>query len=183
MIAPFEDCRLFIVMGVCGTGKSSIAEALARHFGGHYLEGDNFHPAENVEKMRKGIALSDDDRWAWLSDIAKHMSTQKGLVYASCSALRQAYRAHLVAQAEENIGFILLDGSRELILQRMGQRQGHYMPTSLLDSQLDLLEYPDQTERSVTIDISGSKHQVEQSVIDALMELNLSHQPRLGDAL
>lgn len=177
MIAPFEHCRLFIVMGVCGTGKSSVAEGLARHFDGYYLEGDNFHPAENVEKMRLGIALCDDDRWGWLGDIAKHMSAQKGLVFASCSALRQAYRTHLVNQARENIGFILLDGSRELILSRMGQRQGHYMPVSLIDSQLELLEYPDETERSVIIDISGSKHQVLQFSIDALQSI------RLGDAV
>lgn len=151
----FSHPRLLIVMGVCGCGKSTVGAALAERLGGQFLDGDQFHPAGNVEKMSAGIPLTDDDRWPWLTRVAEEMAAPKGIVIGGCSALKRAYRDHIAAQAGEPVLFVYLEGSRALILDRMGQREGHFMPTSLVDSQFAALEVPAADECAITVNIDA----------------------------
>lgn len=148
-----ESPRLLVVMGVAGSGKSTIGEALADALGCAYLDGDAFHPAANIEKMARGEPLNDDDRWPWLETFAKAMACRRGQVVGGCSSLKRAYRDHIRAVAGEPVCFIYLKGSRELIGRRMAARKGHFMPTSLLDSQFAALEEPASNEDAVSIDI------------------------------
>ena len=156
----FDTMRLFVVMGVAGCGKSSVGAAVADRLGAQYLDGDDFHPQANIEKMSRGDPLTDEDRWPWLQIVAEEAARQPGRVLTGCSALRRAYREYLAAAAGEPVGFIFLDGSRELIARRMARREGHFMPLSLLDSQFAALERPSDDEPALTIDISGSEAQV-----------------------
>ena len=140
-----------VIMGVSGCGKSSVGEGVAARLGIPYRDGDDLHPAANVEKMRAGIPLSDDDRWPWLDGVAAVLATQAPVI-VGCSALRRAYRDRLRAGAGGPLWFIHLAGSRALIASRMAARTGHYMPTSLLDSQFAALE-PPGTDEAFIIDI------------------------------
>lgn len=149
------DARLFVVMGVAGCGKSSIGEALANKLGGQFLDGDTYHPPENVAKMSRGEPLTDDDRWPWLKRFAIEMNAREGIVVGGCSALKRVYREAITDAAGESTVFVYLSGSRELISERMGARTGHFMPTSLLDSQFATLEPPADDENAVTIDIDA----------------------------
>jgi gluconokinase len=150
-----KTARLFVVMGVAGCGKSSIGEALAIHMGGLYLDGDTYHPAANVEKMSRGEPLTDEDRWPWLERFASEMKQRNGIVIGGCSALKRSYRDRITASAGERTIFIHLAGSRELIRSRMSARTGHFMPTSLLDSQFATLEPPALDEDAITVDINA----------------------------
>ncbi len=134
-----------ILMGVAGCGKSSVGEALAQQLGVPYRDGDDLHPAANVAKMRAGAPLTDEDRWPWLDLVAAELAAHAPLIIG-CSALKRAYRDRLRAGAGGPLRFVFLDGSRELIAARMGARQGHYMPLSLLDSQFAALEPPGPEE-------------------------------------
>jgi carbohydrate kinase (thermoresistant glucokinase family) len=138
-----------IVMGVAGSGKSSVARALAERLGLAMQDGDDLHAPESVAKMRAGIALQDADRWPWLDRVGAELSqaSHPGLVIA-CSALRKIYRDRIRAQAAP-VGFIFLDGSFELIHARITGRSGHYMKPGLLQSQFDTLERPDVSEPDV----------------------------------
>lgn len=134
-----------IVMGVSGCGKSTLGALLAEELGCPFLEGDSFHSAEAVEKMRGGSALTDEDRWPWLDRLgaaAAGAVAEHGVVVAACSALRKAYRDRLRTAIGGPVRFILLENSRDQILARLANRPGHYMPPSLLDSQLATLERP-----------------------------------------
>lgn len=144
------DLRL-VIMGVSGCGKSSVGQALSGRLGIPYHDGDDLHPAANVEKMRAGHPLTDADRWPWLDRVASLLATQSPAI-VGCSALRHAYRDRLRAGAGGPLRFVHLSGSRELIAGRMAQRSGHYMPASLLDSQFAALEAPGPDE-ALTIDI------------------------------
>ncbi len=131
-------------MGVTGCGKTTVGVLLAQELGWTYYDADDFHPAENVAKMRRGEALADTDRWPWLErlnalllDSERH---GKNMVLA-CSALKQAYRERLVRGCAV-ARFVLLDGERETIRARLAARQGHYMNPALLDSQFAILERP-----------------------------------------
>lgn len=150
-----DDARLFVVMGVAGCGKSSIGEALAIRLGGQFLDGDTYHPPENVAKMSRGEPLTDEDRWPWLKRFGTEMSMREGIVVGGCSALKRVYRETITNAANASTIFIYLAGSRELIGSRMGARTGHFMPTSLLDSQFATLEPPTADENAVTIDIDA----------------------------
>lgn len=138
-------------MGVAGCGKTSVGQALAHQLGIPYRDGDDLHTDANVAKMRAGQPLTDDDRWPWLDRVAAALSDDAPLVIG-CSALKHAYRDRIRTRATGRVQFVYLHGSRDLIAARMAQRQGHYMPTSLLDSQFAALEPPDATE-ALTIDI------------------------------
>jgi gluconokinase len=140
-----------VIMGVSGCGKSSVGEGLAARLGIPYRDGDDLHPAANVEKMRAGVPLTDDDRWPWL-DLVSAVLASDAPVIVGCSALRRAYRDRLRAGAGGPVTFIHLSGSRDLIAGRMAERTGHYMPPSLLDSQFAALE-PPGPEEALTIDI------------------------------
>lgn len=160
--------RLFVVMGVAGCGKSSIGEALAEQLGGIYLDGDTYHPPSNVQKMSRGKPLTDEDRWPWLERFAKEMQQRDGIVIGGCSALKRAYRDSITVAAGERTRFIHLSGSRELIRNRMNARTGHFMPTSLLDSQFATLEPPGADEDAITIDIDAPVDTIVANAIAAL---------------
>ncbi len=140
-----------VIMGVSGCGKSSVGEGLAARLGIPYRDGDDLHPPANVEKMRAGVPLTDDDRWPWLDRVAGVLATEAPVI-VGCSALRRAYRDRLRAGAGVPVRFIHLTGRREVIAGRMATRTGHYMPTSLLDSQFAALEVPGPDE-ALAIDI------------------------------
>lgn len=139
-----------VIMGVSGCGKSSLAEALAQRWALPFLEGDQFHSPASIAKMAAGIPLTDDDRWPWLDRIGRDMAGVGGCV-ASCSALRKAYRDRLRAAAGHSLRFCLIELPREALIERMTLRLGHYMPVSLLDSQLSTLERPGADEPDVLV--------------------------------
>ena len=146
-----KDIRI-IVMGVSGCGKSSMGDALAARLGLPYIEGDALHPAENVAKMSKGTPLTDEDRWPWLAVVGQAVSTPAEGAIASCSSLKRVYRDLLRREAGEDLVFVFLHGTRELLLSRMQHRPGHFMPASLLDSQLATLEPPGADENVIPVD-------------------------------
>jgi gluconokinase len=145
-------------MGVCGAGKSLIGAKLARELRVEFVEGDALHPPENVKRMAAGIPLTDDDRHGWLLAIAARLRGAKqasvGLV-VSCSALKRRYRDLLRSAGDPSVRFIYLRGARELLAERMTSRRGHFMPPSLLDSQLATLEEPTPDEGAWVCDISN----------------------------
>jgi gluconokinase len=162
-----------IVMGVSGCGKSSVGEALASRLALPFIEGDGLHPESNVAKMAAGTPLTDDDRWPSLAEIGKRMADAlvrgEGIV-VSCSALKKIYRDHLRAAIGGRLSFVYLEGSRDLLVRRMGARTGHFMPLGLLDSQLGTLEVPTGEPGVVTVSIDQS---VEGIVADALNGLGV----------
>ena len=158
------------VTGVAGSGKSTVARALALRLGCRFLEGDDFHGAANIAKMASGQALSDEDRWPWLARIGERLAQCEvpGLVI-SCSALRRVYR-DAIRQAAPGVRFLFLDGPGELIRSRMQRRSGHYMPVSLLDTQLALLERPGADEADVLrVDIGAAMPAVIESAVAAVL--------------
>ena len=152
-----NDVPLIVVMGVAGSGKSTIAAGLAEKLGVDFIEGDALHPQANVNKMAGGMPLTDEDRWPWLEAIGERMEAERvaGMgVVVSCSALKHVYRDRLRSKVHGRVRFLLLDGPKELIANRMLGRKGHFMPQSLLDSQLATLEKPGPDEDAVILDIS-----------------------------
>ena len=151
------DLPLIVVMGVAGSGKSTIAAGLAERLGVDFIEGDALHPQANVNKMAGGVPLTDDDRWPWLEAIGERIEAERAAgigVVVSCSALKHVYRDCLRKKVNGRVRFILLDGPRDLISSRMLGRKGHFMPQALLDSQLATLEKPGPDEDAVVLDIS-----------------------------
>lgn len=145
-------------MGVAGAGKSSVAAALHRSLGWPVAEGDDFHPESNVAKMRSGVALDDADRWPWLAAIATWIGEQESAArdaIVTCSALKAEYRAAL-RQGHPSIWFVHLVAPGEVIASRLASRVGHFMPPSLLASQLDQLEPLRADEPGVTVSASDS---------------------------
>jgi gluconokinase len=141
-----------VFMGVSGCGKSSVGVAVSESIGVPYFDGDDLHPAENVEKMSAGIPLTDDDRWPWLERVAETLRV-RAPVMVGCSALKRAYRDRIRASAGGPVTIVHLVGDRALIAARMARRTDHYMPPSLLDSQFSALEPPGPDEAlSVNID-------------------------------
>jgi gluconokinase len=141
-----------VVMGVASCGKTSVGELLAEKLNAHFIEGDRLHPAANVAKMSSGTPLTDDDRWPWLKAIGESIAGKEAAV-ASCSALKRVYRETITKAAQRPVYFIYLYGSRELLEQRIKARKGHFMPASLLDSQLQTLEEPTEDELALRLDI------------------------------
>jgi gluconokinase len=141
-----------VVMGVASCGKSSVGGLLAEKLHAHFIEGDRLHPATNVAKMSAGNPLTDDDRWPWLTAIGQSLAGREACV-ASCSALKRVYREAIARAAQRPVYFIYLHGSRELLEQRIVARKGHFMPASLLDSQLATLQMPEPDERALRLDI------------------------------
>ena len=142
-----------ILMGVSGVGKSSVAAALQRSLGWPYADGDDFHPEANVAKMRSGIALDDHDRWPWLAAIADWIGAQEAVerdCIVTCSALKSAYREALRA-GHPSVWFVHLAAPRAVVESRLDERVGHFMPSSLIDSQLDQLEPLRADEPGVTV--------------------------------
>ncbi|KXF75070.1 gluconokinase [Paramesorhizobium deserti] len=131
-----------IVMGVSGSGKSTVGAALAEKLGLPFLEGDSLHPQSNIEKMSAGIPLIDDDRWPWLDQIGARLAQAPDGIVISCSALKKTYRDRLREAAGSPLHFVFLDGSLAVLREHMGHRTGHFMPLAMLDSQLATLEPP-----------------------------------------
>ncbi|MCA0256601.1 MAG: gluconokinase [Proteobacteria bacterium] len=149
--------RAIIVMGVSGCGKSTLAARLAEALSCPFLEGDALHPKANIDRMSAGLPLRDEDRWPWLDEIARAMNAKLesgASVVASCSSLRLVYRDRFRANLDVPPLFFWLDGSRELLAARMSSRPGHFMPTTLLDSQLATLERPEGEADVVRIELS-----------------------------
>jgi gluconokinase len=158
-------------MGVAGSGKSVIGAALAHALGVEFVEGDRYHSAENVERMSRGVPLTDADRAQWLRSLAARIREARdagtGLVM-SCSALKHSYRDILRAEAND-LRFVFLKGERPLIAERLARRRGHFMPPSLLDSQLATLEEPSSDESAWVCDIRKSPAELVAALVsDAL---------------
>ena len=151
---PHAPARLVIVMGVSGSGKSTVGRLLAQRLHAEFLEGDSLHPARNVARMAAGIALTDEDRRDWLLAIARHLQTAREAhqpLVVSCSALKRSYR-ELLRTASPALAFVHVHGAPALLAERLNARVGHYMPASLLLSQLDTLEMPGADEHASTFD-------------------------------
>lgn len=149
------DAPRVVVMGVSGCGKSTLGRALAARLGVHYVEGDELHPPENVARMAAGTPLTDADRQGWLEKIAAEVAAAaargEGLV-VTCSALKRRYR-DLLRGGDAALRFVFLHGPQSLLAERMAARQGHYMPPSLLQSQLEALEPPQADEAALGLPI------------------------------
>ncbi len=142
-----------VVMGVTSCGKTTLGEALAKALQVRFVEGDKLHPPANIAKMSSGQPLTDDDRWPWLTKVGEQLQGTDGVI-ASCSSLKRAYRDLITAKAARPVMFIHLHGSRQLLAERIAARTDHFMPATLLDSQLATLEMPGAGENFVGIDIA-----------------------------
>jgi len=145
--------RAAVVMGVTSCGKTTVGELVAEKLGVNFIEGDKLHPAANVAKMSSGVPLTDEDRWPWLEEIGRALAGSEGKI-ASCSALKRVYRERIAQAAGRPVAFVFLDGSRELLQARINARRNHFMPPSLLDSQLKTLERPRPDENALRLDIA-----------------------------
>jgi len=167
--------RIIIVMGVSSSGKSTVGAALGRALHAPFLDGDQYHPPANVEKMRAGTPLTDDDRWPWLQALSaalQEAAEKKGVAVGACSALKRAYRDFITQKAGEPVLFVYLDGSREVIAERMARRSHEYMPTSLLDSQFATLEVPDPASENVlVVPVTDSVDKIVRTAVGALGHL------------
>lgn len=148
-----------VVMGVSGCGKSTVAAAAAERLGWRFVEGDEFHPPQNITKMASGMALDDDDRRPWLRALADHLAGLDEPAVLSCSALKRSYRDVLRAAAPR-VRFIHLHGGVEVIAGRLAARTGHFMLPALLRSQLDILEPLQSDEAGIVLDLAGTTEQL-----------------------
>jgi gluconokinase len=159
-----------VVMGVSGSGKTTVAAGLAQQEGWILLEGDSFHPPANIAKMKAGIPLTDEDRWPWLRAIAAKedelLAAGQSAVVA-CSALKRAYRDIVIAGRADTV-LVYLRGSKEVIAERLKARKGHFMPPALLDSQFATLEEPGPDEDPIIVDVGRPP---EEEIADALRQL------------
>ncbi|GCD91424.1 gluconokinase [Nocardioides sp. LS1] len=152
---------LLVVMGVSGSGKSTVGAALAQRFGVPFEDADDLHPAANIAKMSAGQPLDDLDREPWLERIGEWLATRADGGVVSCSALKRSYRDHLRRHVPD-LGFVHLEGSHEVIARRQASRPGHFMPASLLASQFATLEPLEADERGIVVDVDQS--------VDAIVE-------------
>ena len=164
------DPGVIVVMGVAGSGKSTIAAELARRLGWRFAEGDAFHPAANVEKMRNGTPLTDVDRWPWLDSIAAWVGETRragARCVVACSALKRAYRERIAA-GRDDVRFVYLQGTYDLVSKRMATRTGHYMPLALLRSQYDTLEEPGTEENPIVLSIERPPDELITRILELL---------------
>lgn len=159
---------VLVVMGVSGSGKSTVAGLLAGWLGWELAEGDDLHPASNVAKMHAGQPLTDEDRWPWLDSIAAWIRahTEAGTPgVVTCSALKKRYRDVLRG---EGVVFVFLEGSKDRISDRLASRHGHFMPPALLESQFEALEAPTEDENFMTVCVGATPAEEAQEIIDRL---------------
>ena len=157
---------VILLMGVSGSGKTTVGKTLAAELGWEFADGDDFHSPQNIAKMHAGIALSDEDREPWLAALAKAIQgwiSAKHSVVLACSALKENYRERLVISDEVKV--VYLHGDYELIRRRLAQRHEHYMNPGLLRSQFDTLEEP---RNAVTVDITQSPEDIASDIRHAL---------------
>lgn len=163
--------KAFILMGVSSTGKTSVGTAVAQRLGMKLIDGDDLHPRANIQKMASGTPLNDNDRFPWLERIndaafSLEQKSEKGIIV--CSALKKKYRDQ-IRQGNADVKFIFLQGSFELVLERMKQRKGHFMKPEMLQSQFNTLEVPQADEPDVIfIDIDGSFDDVVERCVKAV---------------
>lgn len=166
----YAQPRHVVVMGISGSGKTTIATRLTERLGWVFAEADDFHPAANIAKMTAGTPLTDQDRWPWLESMRDWMTAQAQAgrsTVVTCSALKRSYR-DILTQAEGRVRFVHLLGDTDLILDRMKTRSGHFMPESLLPSQISTLEPLEPDEQGVRIENTGTPDQVTDLVINQL---------------
>jgi carbohydrate kinase (thermoresistant glucokinase family) len=163
-------CRAVVLMGVCGSGKSTVGLALAEKCGGVFLDADDFHPQANIDKMKRGEPLDDADRAPWLATLAALLSESSDKpVFLACSALKSRYR-EILSAGRGDVQFVHLHGTPELIRARLRARPGHFMPETLIDSQFAALETP---QEALSVDIDQP---VEAIVATIIQQLNLPAQ-------
>jgi gluconokinase len=158
---------VIVVMGVSGSGKTTVGQLLADALGAEFAEGDAYHPPANIEKMRRGIPLEDADRWPWLQTLAAQIDRWLAAgtpVVLACSALKQRYR-DILAKGRPGVRFVYLEGDKALIRLRLDRRRGHYMPANLLDSQFATLEPPSD---AITVDVAGAPEAIAATIIRKL---------------
>ncbi|RBP46353.1 gluconate kinase (SKI family) [Roseimicrobium gellanilyticum] len=163
--------RTLIVMGVSGCGKSLIGAMLAKALGGVFDDGDDFHPPANKAKMSQKIPLTDEDRWPWLANLRERILEMRPKIawhVVACSALKRKYRDLLRGDdTTEQLQFVYMRGSKELIASRLNARKGHFFKPELLDSQFAALEEPEAGE-AIVVDISGTPEEIVQEVLRVL---------------
>jgi gluconokinase len=161
---------VLVVMGVSGSGKSTVGTQLAIKLGWEFEDGDWFHPACNVEKMHSGHPLTDEDRWPWLNAIAAFIDASRSAgrhVVIACSALKKSYRAIIIGDRPD-VRLVYLKGDIELIARRIATRHEHFMPRALLQSQFDALEEPGADERAIVVSVAPPPRTIVAQVLSAL---------------
>jgi carbohydrate kinase (thermoresistant glucokinase family) len=169
-VPPELTPHALILMGVSGSGKTTVGEILAARIGWRYEDADTFHPASNVAKMSAGQPLTDDDRWPWLRAIAGEIDRASAAgerVVIGCSALRRVYR-DLLVHGRHDIRIVYLQGTQGLIADRLGERKGHFMPPGLLTSQFGTLEPPAPDEHAVTVSIDAPAETIVDNILRQL---------------
>jgi gluconokinase len=164
-----EQVQAIVVMGVSGSGKTTVAALVAGRLGWDFVDGDDLHPAANVAKMRAGTPLADADRWPWLDIIAAWIDAARagrpGVV--TCSALKRVYRDRLLA-GRPDVRLVYLHGSFDMIASRQAARQGHFMPASLIESQFATLEPPGADERPISVAVDLAPEVIVGEIINAI---------------
>jgi carbohydrate kinase (thermoresistant glucokinase family) len=166
-----KDVVALIVMGVSGSGKTTIAALLAQELGWRFEDGDWFHPKANVEKMESGTPLTDADREPWLEAIAawiEDLRAKSAHGVVACSALKRRYRDILARAGHDTVRFVYLKGDKALIAKRMTARHGHFMPPALLESQFATLEEPAPDEHPITVSVAGTPREIVADILAAL---------------
>ncbi|WP_045388670.1 gluconokinase [Vibrio rotiferianus] len=160
-----------VVMGVCASGKTTIGEHLAQKLGRKFIDGDDLHPRANIQKMASGQPLNDDDRKPWLErirDAAYSLESKNEHGIIVCSALKKIYRDQ-IREGNENVTFLFLDGSKELILERMRARQGHFMKENMVNSQFEALERPEDEPRTIFVSIDATIEDVVSNAAELIL--------------
>jgi gluconokinase len=169
-VGETQSPRALVVMGVSGSGKSTVADRLAARLSWRFEDGDSFHPPSNVAKMSAGQPLTDDDRRPWLQAIADEIdrvSREGERLVVACSALKRAYR-DILSHGRNDVRFVFLNGSQELIASRLAGRKGHFMPPGLLASQFKTLEPPGPSEHPITVSIDAPVDTIVDDIIHQL---------------
>lgn len=170
LVVPVAQPVVLVFMGVSGCGKTTVASLIAGRLGWPFEEGDALHPQANIDKMRSGHALTDDDRWPWLDKVAAWVeerldARQNGLI--TCSALKRVYR-NMINRRGSGVVFVYLRGTKELIAARLAVRHGHFMPPDLLDSQFADLEEPAPDEPAIRVDVGPPPDVIADAVLEDL---------------
>jgi carbohydrate kinase (thermoresistant glucokinase family) len=176
-----KNVAALVVMGVSGSGKTTIAALLAQELGWRFEDGDWFHPKANVEKMEGGTPLSDADRQPWLEAIAawiEDLRDKGGHGVVACSALKRSYRNILGRAGHDTARFVYLKGDKALIAKRITARHGHFMPPALLESQFATLEEPSADEHPITVSIAGTPREIVNNILAALRTAADADHPR-----